>query len=579
MPNPSRSRLWGILFLVASLMVPLALTTATPAQAADKTSSTEAKRVDRVKTPKIKWVENTDLGGYTATVKLPLDYDQPTGSTVNVALFKVPAANPSARIGTLFVNPGGPGGSGVEMAEAATSFLSQTVLDHFDVVGFDPRGTNGSSPLACFSSSSAQAAALSGRSEEFPSASEQSAYISSSQKLATACSKYGLKVASAMSTAEVARDMDVLRRAVGDKKLTYLGFSYGSYLGEVYANLFPDRFRALAIDGVINPVAWAGTSITSSLPASIRNKSGDASWAALVAGLAACKAAGSDYCPLEDPQADFDEVAAALKKSSITLGSGTDAFTYSYSDFISDLLSMLYYPEGMDYVAETIAGVQQALDSQGSSTSSTASNRAAGLIRAFHRSVALENGGYDDSLEAYSGVMCTDSYQPKDTSAWATATSRADVLAPHFSLIWGWADVQCATSYWKAKDEDAYHGTYSRNTAVTVLIVGNYHDPATNYAGAVETRSLMPNSVLLRSDSWGHTAYGTSDCVTDRVDTYLVTGKVPSGTATTVCTGDVGPFTLSLTSSPAGGSGNARVQVPSRKGLPPVEIPWLRNRP
>src|SRR5690606_28016587 len=102
-----------------------------------------------------------DGSGYAATVKLPRDYDRPTGATVTLALFKVPAADPSRRIGTLFLNPGGPGGSGVEMARAATGFLSQSVLDRFDIVGFDPRGTNSSTRLRCFSSNSRQASALS----------------------------------------------------------------------------------------------------------------------------------------------------------------------------------------------------------------------------------------------------------------------------------------------------------------------------------------------------------------------------------------------------------------------------------
>ncbi len=172
-------------------------------------------------------------------------------------------------------------------------------------------------------------------------------------------------------------------------------------------------------------------------------------------------------------------------------------------------------------------------------------------------------------------MLCTDAYEPSDPADWVSAVTKSAIRAPHFGEIWGWADVQCATDYWKARDEDAYHGSYSRTTGATILVVGNYHDPATNYTGAVETNTLMPNSVLLRSDSWGHTAYGTSDCVTDRVDSYLINGKVPSGTATTVCTGDIRPFMTDLGTGDGEAGGNTRVEVPSRAGLPPVEIPWL----
>ncbi len=136
--------------------------------------------------------------------------------------------------------------------------------------------------------------------------------------------------------------------------------------------------------------------------------------------------------------------------------------------------------------------------------------------------IGLDDSSYDNSLEAYSGVMCTDTWQAADPNNWIAANARAAAKAPHFSRIWGWSDVQCATNYWKAKDEDAYRGTFSKRTASPVMIVGNYHDPATNYSGALAAKKLMPNSYLVKSDSWGHTAYGTSDCVTDRVDAYLL---------------------------------------------------------
>lgn len=570
-------RLAAIVVASVGLVLPLAVTAAPPAGAADRTSTTEARRVDRVKTPKISWVEDVERGGYTGKAKLPLDYDKPTGSTVTVALFKVPAADPSRKIGTLFLNPGGPGASGVDMAADAVNFLSQSVLDRFDIVGFDPRGTNRSTEVTCFSSPGAQASALSGLSGAFPAASEQSAFLASKAKLGSACSTYGAKLASAMSTAQVARDLDVLRRAVGDKKLNYLGFSYGSYLGEVYANLFPDRFRAIAVDGVLDPVAYAGTSLTKGTPASIRLKSAEGSWAALRAGLEACADAGEDYCLLSDPQSDFDQVAAALKASPLTIGDGDASYEYRYADFVYDMLSLLYYPEGMNYVVQTVAALKQMIDDGTQTTSGKeAGDRAAGLVLALHEATASLDAGYDNGLEAYSSVLCTDAYQPSSTSTWLAATAKANARAPHFGQLWGWTDVQCATGSWKAKDEDAYHGTYSRNTAAPVLIVGNYHDPATNYGGAVEASLLMPNSVLLRSDSWGHTAYGTSDCVTDRVDGYLLTGAVPAGTADTVCTGDVQPFAIPLAGDPGSG-GAGTIKVPTRDGLPKVQVPWERT--
>lgn len=575
MPKPLLSRLWVIPTVVLSLL--FAVAGAPPAQAADRTSSTEARRVDRVRKPKLNWVEAADGSGYSATVKLPRDYDRPTGATVSIALFKIPAADPANRIGTLFLNPGGPGASGVEIALAATDFLTQSVLDRFDIIGFDPRGTNASSRVRCFRTIGSQAVALSGMGVAFPSTPEEEAgFIVSGKRLASGCSNYGSALASSVSTAQVARDLDVLRRAVGDRKLNYLGFSYGTYLGGVYANLFPDRFRAIAIDGVLDPIAYAGTTATRATPTTLRIRSGEAAWGALQSGLEACAAAGPDYCPLTAPQEDFAEVAAALKRGPVDVRSGEEVFSYSYQAFISDLLSLLYYPDGMDYAAQIIATLKLVIAEDDQGTASLEAQQLATLVLALHRtSGGLAAGSsYDNGLEAYSAVICTDSYQPADPKTWITATRAAEAAdrAPHFGRLWGWSDVQCATNYWKARDEDTYRGTYRKQTAAPVLIVGNYHDPATNYSGALSTHALMPNSYLIRSDSWGHTAYGSSDCVTDRVDAYLLDLAQPDpGT----CVGNVQPFTTRLTaSSTARSSGTARVAVPSRDGLPPVARPW-----
>ncbi len=573
MPKLIVSRFWTVPALVLALL--MSFIAATPAQAADRTSRTEARRVDRVKTPKLAWVEVEEGDGYSAVVKLPRDYDHPTGTKVSIALFKVPAADPARRIGTLFLNPGGPGGSGVDIARAATSFLSQSVLDRFDIIGFDPRGTNSSTRVRCFSSSGRQGTALAGMNSAFPNTStEEKSFISAGKKLASGCSGYGSGMASSMSTAEVARDLDVLRRAVGDTKLNYLGFSYGSYLGAVYANLFPDRFRAMVIDGVVDPAAYAGTKATRSVPTPIRIKSGEASWNALRSGLAACAAAGPGFCPLADPQRDFDQVAAALKaaRRGVSIYNGSETLDYTYASFISDVLSALYYPDGMDWVASVIATLKTIVTSSDTGTVTTSTAKLGTLVKGFHRvtAIGMEDTYYDNSLEAYSGVMCTDTWHASDPNSWIAANARAAAKAPHFSRIWGWSDVQCATNYWKAKDEDAYRGGFSKKTASPVMIVGNYYDPATNYTGAEAAKRLMPNSYLVKSDSWGHTAYGTSDCVTDRVDAYLLFVAKP---ATGVCVGNVKPFTAPLTTMSLSRSGGLARVLPTRQGLPPVTAP------
>ncbi|HEX7537810.1 MAG TPA: alpha/beta fold hydrolase, partial [Dermatophilaceae bacterium] len=238
---------------------------ASRASSPDRTSVTEARRVDRVPTPRLGWYDCYDTGAQCATVRLPLDYDQPNGVTTEVALLRRPAVDRAHRIGSLFLNPGGPGGSGVQIALSAPFFLSPGLTDRFDIVGFDPRGTNFSDQVKCFTGNAQQTTALKGFNNAFPVGKvEEQAAILSAKNLGRGCSRTGRPLSASMSTAEVARDMDVLRRAVGDRKLTFLGFSYGTYLGQVYANMFPDRVRAVTIDGVLDPVAWAGTPATAS---------------------------------------------------------------------------------------------------------------------------------------------------------------------------------------------------------------------------------------------------------------------------------------------------------------------------
>jgi pimeloyl-ACP methyl ester carboxylesterase len=316
----------------------------------DHTSSREARRVDRVPTPKLGWYPcygNAEC----ATTKLPLDYDHPRGAKTEIAVLRVKARDQKHRIGSLFVNPGGPGGSGTGLAQAAPFFLGAGVLARFDIVGIDPRGTNFSGQVACFTGNAEQGRALAGLNVAFPyTTAEERAAVASSRAVGRGCSHHGRPLSASMSTAEVARDMDVMRRAVGDQRLNYLGFSYGSYLGQVYANLFPDRIRTVAIDGVNDPVAWAGTKATASRPQTDRIRSADGAAKALHQILVLCDKAGGQKCRFSpgNPVANYDVVANRLKKTPLVF---TDPYTgekvtFTYADLVGATLGSLYGPYG-----------------------------------------------------------------------------------------------------------------------------------------------------------------------------------------------------------------------------------------
>src|SRR3954447_5612335 len=191
-----------------------------------------------------------------AVAQVPLDYDRPRGEAISIALTRLPATDPTRRLGSLFLTPRGPGGSGVDFVLfAGPPLYTPEARARFDLVGFDPRGSMRSTPLRCFDSPE--------QWPQFPPAvfpitrAQEQQQIAFDRTLDRACAQRGGPIRDHMSTANAARDLDVLRDLVGDDKLTYAGVSYGSYLGVTYANLFPGRVRALVVDGVLDPIAWS----------------------------------------------------------------------------------------------------------------------------------------------------------------------------------------------------------------------------------------------------------------------------------------------------------------------------------
>ncbi|WSQ06441.1 alpha/beta hydrolase [Streptomyces sp. NBC_01231] len=192
-----------------------------------------------------------------ATAKVPLDYDDPGGRTIELAVVKRKATGPGQRIGTLFFNPGGPGGPGtVQMPQNYESFPRE-VRERFDIVSWDPRGIGSSTAVNCFASPEEAADWGASKAAGFPvGAKERAAFTAAYEELGRRCEQRDPELLRHVSTAENARDLDQLRKAVGDQQLTYYGISYGTYLGATYANLFPGRVRAMVFDANWDPRAW-----------------------------------------------------------------------------------------------------------------------------------------------------------------------------------------------------------------------------------------------------------------------------------------------------------------------------------
>lgn len=463
-----------------------------------------------------------------ATVRVPLDYDHPDGETIAISLIRLPATDPGRRIGSLFVNPGGPGGSGVDTVRIEGETLySQQLRSRFDIVGFDPRGIQRSSGLRCFGSPNQWGPAV--PPHAFPmTAAEEAQTAEADRYIDDACEARGSRVLDHMSTANVARDLDVLRNAVGDDKLSYAGYSYGSYLGVTYANLFPDRVRAVMVDAVVDPVAWStgrgDEALT--LPFSTRLQSHAGAQATLDEFFRLCDAAGPRCAFSGGAAARFAALAERARQAplQVELPGGLKA-ELRYSDLIGLTLNQMY--DSMRWRA--FAGLLAALEQPASPA--TAGARLSAFMAKYGES------RYRSYLEGGPAVACEDSDNPDDYSTWSAAGAQADT-ASYFGRLWTWNWSRCAE--WKAFDGDRYMGPFNKRTANPLLVVGMRFDPATRYEGAVTVHDLMPNSSLLTVNGWGHGSPLMSKCADAAVERYLIELTTPP--AGTECNQDADPF-------------------------------------
>lgn len=539
--------------IIAATVTTLAVTSlaavARPGEAATQGSPrgltvTEAARlVAQVPTPNLHWT-TCRKKAQCATAELPLNYHQPHGKKVKVALLWIRAKDPRHRLGTIFVNPGGPGQSATQFAFSATRppALPNSILDRFDIVGIDPRGVGGSTPIRCFASSKERIRAEAPfHAIPFPvTKAQQQTWISAGKKLGQACSTAARSTASAMSTTDDALDMDVLRRAVGDHKLTYLGVSYGSYLGLIYANLFPSRVRAVVIDGIVNPQALVGTPGTARIPVFVRMGAAAASDRALTELLKLCQQAGQSKCPFAsaDTAASYAGLAAQLRTRSLRLTApGIKPTTFSYAEMIADTEHWMHFPRGYKGLFPELTALAQLTAPGGGG-----SNHAA-LVHALLRlHQAIQPGPTPaNQFEAQSGVQCSDTLNAENASSWPAASAAADRHERYFGAMYAWLSVQCARTTWTAQDQDVYQGPFDHRTAAPVLVIGDFWDPATNYDNAVQVARRLPNSRLVASDSWGHTALLTSACVDNTTFSYLLHPLAPAPKVTH-CRGDIQPF-------------------------------------
>jgi pimeloyl-ACP methyl ester carboxylesterase len=498
--------------------------------------------------PELRWTDCGD-GFQCATARVPLDYDKPRGARISLALIRLPATDPARKLGSIFLNPGGPGTSGVDLVRRAGRLLySDQVRERFDLVGFDPRGIIRSTPLRCFTSlQQAQAA-----QPPFPfpvTGEEERVWIRSDRRIARACVERAGAIIDHMATANVARDLDLLRRAVGDRRLSYAGYSYGSYLGTTYANLFPNKVRALLVDGIPDPIAWAtgrGDQARTQ-PLFNRQLTAQGSYATLLEFFRLCDRGGPN-CAFS--QGDPRRRYAALARRLLAEPAQLPDQTVTYADLVVTTLLALYEPE----LWPDLAVFLQQLDTL------TAPRAAAAALQALRtRLGASQQEDYPNLLEGQFGVFCSDSDNPATVGAWKRAARASDRRFPYFGRPWTWLSSLCQP--WPGRDADRYTGPFTKRTSNPVLIVGNRFDPASRYQGAVTLSRLLPRSRLLTLDGWGHTSVVLpSSCIAGHVNRYLLTTRVPP--PGTVCPPDLVPFAQPASRTASGRLGRVMVDPP-----------------
>lgn len=472
-----------------------------------------------------------------ATVEVPTDYDRPRGATTTIALTRLPAGDPAQRIGSIFVNPGGPGGSGVDSVQQGAKFIVPAeVRLRFDIVGFDPRGVARSDPTTCYPTEAAEKAALADDLIFPVTPAEERRFRSESREVAANCAATSPRRFRHTSTANIARDLDLLRRAVGDDKLTYTGLSYGTYIGATYARLFPDKVRALLLDGTIDPREYSGSrSRDRFTPIGARIEQGRGGAEVFAEFHRRCAAAGPARCSLAalgDPATVARQTLDRLKRQPVQLPlpDGT-TLTVTYQLAVARTFSGLYNAAGWADLADLW-------------TALATSGRARRSVPAGVAELLASRRGEDyRSFGTFIGSTCVDATEPPPRVYPAVADVQ-DRRFPDFGRYRTWIDLPC--HYFERfglADSDAYLGPWQQTTNARVLVFGTRWDPATPYRNTRPYTDLFPRASLVTLDGWGHVAIGQSRCIAEVLTGYLIDPTRPVADAT--CPTDVVPFAAS----------------------------------
>ncbi|MEU6987045.1 alpha/beta hydrolase [Streptomyces sp. NPDC046324] len=438
-----------------------------------------------------------------ATLRAPLDYAKPTAGEVKLAVSRIAASGPGKRLGSLLVNPGGPGGSAVGYLQGYAGIgYPAPVRARYDMVAVDPRGVARSEPVECLTGPQMDTYTQVDQTPD--EAAETTALTTSFQGFAAGCGKRAGAVLPHVSTVETARDMDILRAVLGDQKLTYVGASYGTFLGATYAELFPGRVGRLVLDGAMDP----------SLPAIDLNRDQTAGFETAFRAFAA-DCVRRPECPLGTDSVDgasgnLKGFFRALDTNPVPTGESREL---GESLATTGVIAAMYDEGAWPQLREALTS---AMGGEGASLLALADSY-------YERE---PDGTYANLMYANAAVNCLDLPAafsgPADVEKAVPAFEKA---SPVFGKGLAWAALNCA--YWPVPPTGRPH-RITADGAAPIVVVGTTRDPATPYKWAQSLADQLASGTLLTYEGDGHTAYGRgSDCIDSAINTYLLEGTVP----------------------------------------------------
>lgn len=490
--------------------------------------------------PVLHW-KSCDGGFQCAMARVPLDYRHPGGATISIAVIEHLATDRAHRAGTLFLNGGGPGPQ-VDGFVADFAGFPAALSARFNIIAFDERGFGRSSAVQCFPDAAAENKLLAGLPTGFPVGPRQdAAWEETLARLDAACDRNGGSLLEHDTSADDARDMNLLRQAVGAPKLNYVGLSYGTGLGAIYANLFPATVGHMVLDGNLDPVAW---SEGGSLPWALREGTDLAAAAVTRSFLDLCGQAGTTGCAFSAgtparTRAKYATLLQRLRRHPVTVG--TPPQTFTYADAINDVpLGEIAFVSRWPGAAALLQQLwaASAADPAPSAGAGPAADGAALRGTANHAATAPQ-AAYAGPEQALA-QECADTADPRGPRAYEAAAQLGAARSGGIGLGLAWQEEPCAA--WPAAAiRDRYTGPWNHPTASPVLVIGNTGDPVTPYGSAIAMSRDLARARLLTVNGFGHTENLNPDpCATNYEIRYLQTGALPP--PGTVCQQDAPPF-------------------------------------